>query len=261
MQKAFKAAVAGIALLAGSAVPAMSADIVEIPIEYEKKVEFKGSWYLRGHIGMSNQRLGTLYNVLMDAPTTNDLVIVDKNFEAGPTIGVGVGYVVNDYLRVDGLVEYRGEVGFHGLDTWTDELDNARFNNYSGKKSELLFMANAYVDIAEFHGIIPYVGAGIGASRNVIHSFRDEGIDGAGNPTLGIGGRDPTWNLAWALHTGLGFKVTEKVTLDLGYSFLHLGDAKTSDLVAYDGTDLVDNPMHFRNITSHDFKLGMRYAF
>ncbi|MEO4000720.1 outer membrane beta-barrel protein [Mesorhizobium sp. CAU 1732] len=250
------------AALAGAALPAAAADLYEPPVvEYVPPEPVYGGWYLRGHIGMTNQRVDELYNVLFDDFTdANNFQVVDKNFEAGPLFGAGVGYQFNDYLRVDGIVEYRGEVGFHGLDTWTaGGID--RFNNYTGKKSEWLLMANAYADLGDFHGIVPYVGAGIGASRNTIHSFRDAGIDEFGAPTLAYADSASEWNFAWALHAGVGLKATERMTIDLGYSFMNLGDARSGDIIAYDGTNLIDNPMEFRKITSHDFKLGVRYAF
>ena len=48
------------------------------------------------------------------------------------------------------------------------------------------------------------------------------------------------------------------MTVDFGYSYLDLGDAKTSRSGAYDGS-VTEARMHFNNITSHDFKLGLRY--
>ncbi|MEO3389199.1 outer membrane beta-barrel protein [Mesorhizobium sp. CAU 1741] len=264
MLKSMKLLAAGLAFATFGSLPALGADLYEPPIiEYEPApAPVYGGWYLRGHIGMSNQRVGDLYNVLFDSFTpANNFAVLDKNFEAGPTVGAGVGYQINDYLRVDGIVEYRGEVGFHGLDSWTDNDGNARFNNYSGKKSEWLLMANAYADLGEFYGIVPYVGAGLGASRNTIHSFRDAGLDPATNaPTLAYADAASEWNLAWALHAGIGIKATDRLTIDLGYSFLNLGDARSGDIVTYDGTNAIDNPMHFEDITSHDFKLGVRYS-
>ncbi len=263
MLKYLMPAAAGAALLVTTALPAAAADLYEPPvITYEPEpVPVYGGWYLRGHLGMSNQRVKSLYNVLFDdMGPDNNFAVVDKNFESGPTFGVGAGYQINDYLRLDGMVEYRGEVGFHGLDTWVDDDGNNRFNNYTGKKSEWLLMANAYADLGDFGGFVPYVGAGIGASRVTIHSFRDAGIDPSGAPTLAYADAASKWNLAWALHAGVGFKATDRMTIDLGYSFVNLGDGQTGDIVTYDGQNLIDNPMHFRDITSHDFKLGVRYA-
>ena len=204
--------------------------------------------------------MDSLYNVLFD--TTADLVLHDKNFESGPLFGVGIGFQANPWLRADLTAEYRGETGFHGFDTWTDGGGNTRFNNYSAKKSEWLFMANAYADLGEWRGIVPYVGAGLGASRNTIHSFRDSGIDPVtGSPTMAYADSDSQWNFAWALHAGVGYRVTDNLTLDFGYSYVDLGDARTGDVIAYDGTNLIDNPMHFKDLTSHDLKLSVRYTF
>jgi opacity protein-like surface antigen len=254
-----KPALLSAALLAVAAAPALAADFYEPPppIDIPPPPAF-GGWYLRGHIGMTNQRVGELDNVLFDTATDHE--ILDKNFESGVLFGGGVGYQFNHWFRVDATGEYRGETGFHGLDTYTDGGVD-RFNNYTAKKSELLFLANAYADLGEWHGVSPYIGAGLGASRNTIHSFRDTGIDLAGNPTLAYADENSEWNVAWALHAGLGFRVTENVTLDLGYSFVHLGDAESGDIIAYDGTNNVDNPMQFKDITSHDIKFGLRYAF
>lgn len=250
-----------VAVIVGSSpMAALAADLPVIYPEPTPVYKPVGGWYLRGYIGMTNQRVDELHNVLFD--TTDDLVIVDKNFEAGPLGGGGIGYAVNDWLRLDATAEYRGEAGFHGLDTFTDGLGNSRFNNYTAKKSEWLFLANVYADLGNFHGIVPYVGAGLGASRNSIHSFRDEGIDPAtGSPTLAFAESNAEWDLAWALHAGLGYQVTDQVTLDFGYSFVHLGDGESGDIVAFDGTNNIVNPMEFRDITSHDFKVGVRYAF
>ena len=38
-----------------------------------------------------------------------------------------------------------------------------------------------------------------------------------------------------------------------------MGDGVTGDLRAFDGTNNVVNPMTFKNITSHDLKLGVRW--
>lgn len=253
---------AGAALLAAGALPAAAADLYEPPIiEYVPPAPSYGGWYLRGHIGMSNQSVDSLYNVLFDS--TDVLEFIDEpDFDSGPTFAVGVGYQLNDWLRFDATAEYRGKTNFSALDRYetVDDGDPTTFdgiNDYTAKKSELLFLANAYADLGDFHGIVPYVGAGIGASRNTIHGFRDVDVT---NAAVATGADHSEWNLAWALHAGVGFKATDRMTIDLGYSFLHLGDASTGDLIAFDGSNTIDNPMHFRDITSHDFKIGVRYA-
>ena len=66
------------------------------------------------------------------------------------------------------------------------------------------------------------------------------------------------WSFAWALYAGVGYQVTKNVTVELAYRYLDLGDGRSGDIRTFDGTNNVDNPMHFRGLTSHDVKLGIR---
>ena len=67
------------------------------------------------------------------------------------------------------------------------------------------------------------------------------------------------FNFAWAAHAGVAYKVTPNVTIEFAYRYVDLGDALSGDLITYLGQNTVNNPMHFRNITSHDFKFGVRW--
>jgi opacity protein-like surface antigen len=263
MFRCTKRALVGAVFLAGAYAPALAADLYEPPIiEVPVYKEKFGGWYLRGHIGMSNQRVDSIHNVLFD--TTDNIEFLDSGgFSSAPTFGIGVGFQANQWLRGDLTAEYRGKASFAALDRYetVDDGDPTTWdgaNDYTAKKSEWLFLANAYADLGEWRGISPYVGAGIGATRNTIHNFRDVNVPNNG---VAYGGTASKWDLAWALHAGIGFRATESLTIDLGYSYLNLGDARSGDLVAHDGTNMIDNPMHFRDITSHDLKLGFRYAF
>ncbi len=249
------------ALLVGVAGPAFAADMPEPIIEVEQPSY--GGWYLRGHIGMSNQRVKTLDTVLFDDPAIVDRGWLDKGgFGSAPIFSVGVGYQYNDFLRGDITAEYRGSANFNALDYVTFDSGGGvivtNTNDYRAKKSEWLFLANAYADVGTFYGITPYVGAGIGASRNTISGFRDTNVIANGG---GYAGSESKWNFAWALHAGLGIKATERMTVDLGYSFVNLGDARTGTI--YNDDPAFNRPndgMHFKDITSHDFKLGVRYS-
>ncbi len=169
--------------------------------------------------------------------------------------------------------EYRGKTQFHALDRYSgdaipdfDDEEEWGVNDYRAKKSEWLFLANAYLDLGEWHRITPYVGAGIGASYNTISNFRDSGTNydfGDVTPTGGYVGDGNNWDLAWALHAGMAFKATKNLTIDVGYSFLNLGDGKTGAFTANDGTCSVDpcSDVTFKDIISHDIKVGFRWNF
>lgn len=218
-------------------------------------IEEFGGWYIRGDIGMTNQAVGELFQA--NFPTTPGLVVIDKNFEAGMLFGVGVGYKWNNWLRFDVTGEYRGETGFHGLDTWND--GTARFNNYTGKKSEWLFLANVYADLGTWSGFTPFIGAGLGFSRIGIHSLRDLGTDGT-NVTLGTAGSAFTWNFAYALHAGVSWELTKHTSLEFAYRYTYLGDGISGPIRAFDGSSTISG-LEFRDIDSHDLKLAFRYFF
>jgi len=253
-------AVAGAAVL--SATMSFAADmgpIIQPPIALPPVKESFSNWYLRGDIGMTNQQVGSLDNVLFAG--TPSLQIHDKNFESGLLVGAGIGYQWNGWLRTDFTGEYRGETGFHGFDTWFDGA-SARFNNYTAKKSEWLFLANVYLDLGTWWDITPFVGAGAGFSRVTIHSFRDAGTTGvAGSPTMAFADAASKWNFAWAVHAGLAYQVTKNFTVELAYRYVSLGKGQSGDIVTFDGVNNIDNPMEFKNLTSHDLKLGMRWSF
>jgi opacity protein-like surface antigen len=246
---------AGAALISAASLPAKAADITYDPrvFKYEPPVKkIPGGWYLRGYIGMTNQHFRGLTSPEIEA-APNHVWLDPGGFASAPLFGGGVGYQLNDWLRGDVTVEYRGKAAFRALDSHDDG-----FNDYSAKKSELLFLANAYADLGEYHGITPYVGAGIGTSRNTISHFNDVNIATNGG---GFSATNSVWQFAWALHAGLGYKVSDRATIDLGYSFTHLGNARTGTLQNYDPAEPDFEPITFRRLYSHDFKLGLRYAF
>ncbi|WP_271897128.1 outer membrane protein [Candidatus Phyllobacterium onerii] len=248
------------ALLCLGAVPAYSADIQDPQVV---EVQQFGGWYLRGDIGMSNQQFDGLDYIGFADPAVHGWHD-EGDFDAGITGQIGVGYQFNDWFRADVTGQYRGKTEFSALDFYdTDGIpDNGdeATNEYHAKKSEWLFLANAYTDLGTYAGLTPYVGAGIGASRNTISNFTDNNaITGGG----GFAGSDSQWEFAWALHAGVGIKATDRMTIDLGYSYLDLGDGQTANASNFIPSQTRPNPepFKFKDITSHDFKVGVRYAF
>jgi opacity protein-like surface antigen len=247
------AALVGAALFFLPSAGAFAADIPEIP----QPAHFGGGWYLRGDIGMTNQSVGSLFNAL-DATTTT-LVTVSKEFDSSMFVGVGIGYQLTDHVRFDVTGEYRGGASFHGLQIYNGGVAPVGgTDEYTGVKTELTFLANAYWDLGTWHNLTPYLGAGIGASYNTISGFTD-----VNTPNLGVayGATASQLSLAWALYAGVSMPVTPNLTLEAGYRYIDLGNAHSGDLITSTGINAVNNPEEFRHLTSHDFKVGLRWAF
>ena len=259
----FRLSTIALVVCTGTVIAMPTAQAADIPEPIPTRVVIQG-WYLRGDIGYSNQRVDSLDNVLYDAVGVAFVDNISKDFDGGPTFGVGVGYKFNNWLRADLTGEYRSKTDFSGLDIISIPGDPFPLvpNNYDAKKSEWLMLANGYLDVGTWHGITPFVGAGVGVANVEISGFTDIGIGSiSGGPAVAFGEDHDEWNFAWALHAGLGFEVTEAFTVELAYRYLDLGDAESGDLIASDGTNLINNPMIFEDITSHDVKLGVRYTF
>ncbi len=252
---AMASAAAGLAITTANA-----ADLPLAPVPIPVVQEF-GGWYLRGDIGMTNQQTNSLTNVVAPGTSVGTKFLA---FDSAPLYSLGGGYQFNNWLRVDVTGEYRGNSHFHGQQV-------AQFgpvilpDDYTASKSEWLFLANAYVDIGTWWCITPFIGAGIGTSRNTISNFTDIGATQAGlggNSILSTTYADNAskWNLAWALYAGLAYKVAPGLSLELTYRYVNLGTATTGPTNSFDGVTVVNgHQFEFGTITSQDVMLGFRW--
>lgn len=115
-------------------------------------------------------------------------------------------------------------------------------------------MFNAYHDLGNWHGFVPYVGAGIGLAYNMM----DE-VYFTGNPALVnriAGDRDLAF--AWSLMAGVGYQISPHAILDFGYRYMDMGKA-TSE--RHDTAGFVNPRVVVRDIEAHEFKVGLRYHF
>jgi len=214
-------------------------------------------WYLRGDIGMSNQKLGSLDNVANGPVTTQFL-----NFDSAPIADVGIGYQINSWLRVDATAEYRANAHFHGQQVVTFGAGPTVLpDDYNASKSEWLFLANAYIDLGTWWNVTPFVGVGIGASRNTITSFVDQGATQSGATILSTthGADASKWNFAWAAYAGLAYQVSPAFTVEMSWRYLDLGSATTGPTAAFDGSFSGATPFVFKDLTSQDVRLGFRW--
>ena len=249
---------AGAATLLSSSAFAADMAIAPPPAYAPPVVEDFGGWYLRGDIGFSNQRVDRLNNVL-DANNTSSVQTL--NFNSAGIFGLGVGYKFNNWFRADVTGEYRGNSQFFGTDRIT-YVGGVGTDTYHGTKNEWVALVNAYVDLGTWWCITPFVGAGVGGARVAINGFTDQSIANNGGgalPGLAFGDNVAKWNFAWALHAGVAYKVSPNFTVELAYRYLDMGSGLAGDLRTFDGTNAINNPMTFRNITSHDLKLGVRW--
>jgi opacity protein-like surface antigen len=115
-------------------------------------------------------------------------------------------------------------------------------------------MANVYKDFGNFGGFTPDLGAGIGLAY---HQIGD--VYFTGNPALvnRIKG-DNDLAFAWALMAGVGFQVSDRAILDVGYRYIDLGKAASGRV---DSAGFANPRVTFDDLTAHEVKVGLRYHF
>jgi len=255
---------AGAATLISSAAFAADLPLAPPPMYAPPPVEDFGGWYLRGDIGFSNQKVQHLSNAL----EANLLTQSQKaDFSTAGIFGLGAGYRFNNWFRADVTGEYRGSSTLNGYEVNTFPAGGGAtgngFNKYTGNKSEWLVMANVYADLGTWWCITPFVGAGVGGARVTMANYTDVGQTLAGgvtSPSAAFADSASRWNFAWAVHAGLAYKINPSMTMELAYRYLDMGDGITGDVIDYTGGNTINNPTTFKHLTSHDLKLGIRWA-
>ncbi|KAB2680131.1 MULTISPECIES: outer membrane protein [Brucella/Ochrobactrum group] len=215
------------ALLAGFCIASQSfaADLDMISYEpgapAQQPVEVGSGWYLRGDIGYN---ISSKARLQAETPfgSASESFDLDKNVVPS----IGIGYQFTDNLRGDVTFGYSKQ-GFDDLDVDVRSWD---------------IMANAYVDLGNYSGFTPYLGAGLGFA-NVRYSI---------NTAYGDYKMDDDYRLAWALMAGVGIDVASNVKLDVGYRY---GVIEGADIASAAGITLSD-----KDIQSHQLRAGVRFT-
>jgi len=254
-------------LLSSFVLAADMPSIMAPPSLQVEPVQDSGGWYLRGDIGFSNQSVKGLSvtDPVLNAGVVPGSLTETTAFDTGGIFDLGVGYRFNNWFRGDVTGQYRGKANFKGMDVFNTPVGGGAVtpvvNTYNASKSELLFLANAYVDLGTWWNVTPFIGAGVGTSRVTISNFTDASLiaPAFGPPGLAYALAGSQWNFAWAAHAGLAYRVNPDLTVELAYSYVDLGNSTTGHSAPF-GLPLTPFVFKFSNITSNDLKLGVRWS-
>jgi opacity protein-like surface antigen len=147
----------------------------------------------------------------------------------GYIYGVDSGFVVNGAVGYDfDGFRVEGAVGYQENDYTNDTLG----------ASLLSVMANGYYDFNAGEGFKPYVMAGLG----IAHIIADD------DPIYPDPWLDETY-FAWQLGAGVGYEVSENITIDVGYRYLK--------------PEGIECASHATDVSweSHNILAGIRYKF
>lgn len=147
-------------------------------------------------------------------------------------LGIGAGYHVNEFLRSDLTVAYRG---------WGDVNMKANEGSRTTDVWSIPALVNLYATMPLNNVFSVYGMGGLGMAWNVTDDMRD------------AKGATKT-NFAWTAGVGFDYMVNNCLSLDLGYRYTDLGQARVKVREGYTGKSKQD-------MRSNDVKLTARYYF
>jgi opacity protein-like surface antigen len=243
----------------------MGTPLSAAPFEEQSDVD-PFSFYIRGDLTFSNfnnVETHVPYDLKEYNPSTdevyhegeyNGLINIDDGDFTALNMGAGMQFnrqnirLEATFTLIDVIdTDYNAELKmydplYYNNDEPTTEL------SFNGSYETNLFMINAYIDASDTEDpysnfFLPYIGFGIGYAMHSIDSMEqvdeneyDHDPDNpGGNPPVSL---DPLpteikanitdSTIATALHAGIGFNIGNFIVIDLGYSYIDLGDIKIS---------------------------------
>ncbi|WP_298428988.1 outer membrane beta-barrel protein [Rhodoblastus sp.] len=226
-------------------------------------------FYLRGDVGVGMNEASNLNSTFATGATLASLGAWDGPVNVGDStiIGFGFGYQFNSWFRADITAEYRSSASYNSkvYYQYTGGGSNcpvggptACGDNYSGSTRVGLFLANGYVDLGNWMGLVPYLGAGIGFATYGMSGVTD--ISMSQPNAFGTAPSQSGTDFAWALMAGLGYHVTPNLVLDMRYRYVDMGTFNTGAIACNGGltTGCAYETQHY-NMVSNDLTLGMRW--
>lgn len=212
-----------------------------------------GNWYLRGDLNYHWSDLrGTEYTTYgccgVVAPGTDDFDTTDLG--GAFSLGAGIGYQISRHLRADFTADYWFDSDFRG--TTTGICGGTVCTSVDSSSYEaLLLMANAYVDLGTYHGVTPYLGAGIGGA----YVMWDDLVNDA-NIGLAVHEGTKDWRFAWSLMAGASYCLTDNLQLDAGYRYTRIAGGRM-----FEESGMGVGPGFDDGFDVHEARAGLRYSF
>ncbi len=208
-------------------------------------------FYARGDFAFSSNNFGSM----TEAPNFqhSDAHIGDNRMWGG-----GLGYYFSHSVRGDLTLDWSSTASLNGT------IGAATGATVTGERQfgvrHLVGLANLYYDFDRGSRFSPYIGVGVGFARNTTTAGTVVVPTCAAACTVDMDGSSKT-NAAGALMAGFTTKLYDRWSLDAGYRFLYVGDAKTGDLMiagAVAPAPSSSPAIKVNDIYEHQFRVGLR---
>lgn len=155
-------------------------------------------------------------------------------------VAVGIGHYFSP--------EFRGEITLSRRSGYAlNDTDPVGGNEFKADITATTVMASVYVDFAGASSVVPYVGFGLGVSRNKMDDITWTGPTVPGGTQIVEG--DTTTALAAQFAFGAAFEITRNIAFDASYRLTSLGKL---DMSAFDADGVLGG---------HELMAGLRLSF
>ncbi len=216
-----------------------------------------GNCYVRADVGYSGSADPDVTWPVTDAVTGDFIAdhVRNINFEDTWFAEGGIGCGTGHGFRGEIVVGYHGDHKYDGEPPLWQPVPGPFFQDpLHTSITSYTLMLNGYKDLGTYRGFTPYVGAGIGVAYNIV-----DDVYFTENPALTNqirGGRDIAF--AWSLMAGVGYQLTSRATVDVGYRYIDFGKAASE---RSDTAFFVNPRVNFDDLAAHEVKVGLRYNF
>jgi len=266
----------GLSVSMGLAVPAtaLAEDIIDAPEVTIATAAENSGLYMRGDIGYapwSGEGDASYRTYDAGTGTYGSVPFNGDRFGEPLSASLGLGYQLNDMVRADLTGDYFGR-RFEGDSTVALPCagEGAGTTCAVGTNADVTaygLMANGYVDLGTLAGFTPYLGAGLGATNLRFSGVSQTSacIDSLGvcsggpSATASYDGYD-SWRFTYALMAGVSYDVTDRLKLDLGYRYSHIGSGEifgfgAESLAGASGAKGLDD-----GLGRHELRAGLRLS-
>jgi len=151
------------------------------------------------------------------------------DFGSSALFEVAAGLELTDYLRIEAALSHRPGFAFEGEANF---LRTPGDQPVSGDVTQSSAMAFVYLEPLAALGketvLQPFIGGGIGVSHNEIGEMTYD-FPGLKQPAYSLMPGGSWTGFAWAATAGLGYEVSNSLTLELAYRYSDLGTVQTDD--------------------------------
>ncbi|WP_421694681.1 outer membrane protein [Aestuariivirga sp.] len=187
------------------------------------------------------------------------------DFGTTTMLGAGAGLELTSWFRVEAALDLRPNLAFDGNANF---VKAGRDQPVSSTVNQADLMAFAYVEPLAAMGVEtrlrPYLGLGAGVSRNETSKMTYE-FPALAQPRYSVMPGGTHYDFAWAAEAGLGYAVSDRITLELAYRYSDLGQVETDDGTLFvqraTSTLLIPIAATEASLTSQSVTVSARFGF